>query len=323
MRAFSRACVFLLLAVAGTMVEAADPFPNRPIHIIVGFPPGGGTDSIARMVGESMSRTFGQPVVVENRPGAGSTVAPAAVAAAAPDGYTLLLAPNSVFGTDKVLFKSYVKYDETSFTPISRLVSTFFVLAANKDAGFNNIGDLLAKGRRQAPTPMFFATPGGAYLEIINANFTKAGINLTPVPYKGGSPAVMAVMAGEVPFTFLGPGAVLPLVKEGKIKPLAITAGKRSPLTPELPTLAEAGMEGFDVNIWYALVGPAGMPADVVRRLFDATTTALNEPAVRQKLAALGYDTFPSKSPEEFRDFALRDGVALRNQVRALDLKTQ
>lgn len=323
MRAFSRICVALLLALAGSMVEAADPFPNRPIHIIVGFPPGGGTDSIARMVGESMSRTFSQSVVVENRPGAGSTVAPAAVAAAAPDGYTLLLAPNSVFGTDKVLFKSYVKYDETSFTPISRVASTFFVLAANKDAGFNNIGDLLAKGRRQAPTPMFFATPGGAYLEIINANFTKAGINLTPVPYKGGSPAVMAVMAGEVPFTFLGPGAVLPLAKEGKIKPLAITAGKRSPLTPELPTLAEAGMEGIDVNIWYGLVGPAGMPADVVRRLFDATTMALNEPAVRQKLAALGYDTFPSKSPEEFRDFALRDGVALRNQVQALDLKVQ
>lgn len=303
---------------AGHNAQAAEPYPARPIRLIVGFPPGGGADSIARLLADHMARILRQPVVVDNRPGADTTIAPAVVAAAPADGYTLLLAPDAVYGADRALYPNTVKYDAASFTPVNRVASTFFVLAANKDAGIRRYADLAAKAK-QAGQPLFLASPGGSYLQIIAADLKRmSGLKLEEVPYKGGAPATLAVMSGEASLTLMGPGALLPLVREGKIVAVASTSDRRSPLVPNLPTLAEEGLEGFSLSFWYGLAGPAGLPEEVVRRLFDATVLALADPAVRQRLAVLGYEPAPAPSPEEFRASAARDGAALRLRVLSL-----
>ncbi|RYY94764.1 MAG: hypothetical protein EOO24_24145 [Comamonadaceae bacterium] len=232
----------LVLAAAGlfaaVFVHAADPYPSRPIRILVGFPPGGGADSIARLMADHMGKTLKQPVLVENRPGANTTLAPAAVAAAAPDGYTLLLGADAVFGADKAMFAATVKYDESSFTPVNRIASTYFVLAANKDAGIKRFSDVAAKAK-EAGKPLFLASPGGAYLQIVASDLNRmSGLNLEEVPYKGGAPAAMAVMSGEATLTLMAPGALLPLVREGRIAAVATTNARRSALTPGIPTLA-------------------------------------------------------------------------------------
>lgn len=305
----------LLLAVAG---HASAQYPSKPIRIVIGFPPGGGADSIARLLADHMSRTLKQPVLVENRPGAETTIAPAVVAAAPADGYTLLLAADAVYGADRALYPATVKYDAANFTPINRVASTFFVLAANKDAGIRRFADLMAKSK-QAEKPLFLASPGGSYLQIIAADLKRlSGLRLEEVPYKGGAPATLAVMAGDASLTLMGPGALLPLVRDGKIVAVASTYERRSALIPDLPTLAEEGMSGFSMSFWYGLSGPAGLPQDVVRKLFDATTQALADPAVRQRLEALGYEPTPLASPEEFRATAQRDGALLRSRVMAL-----
>lgn len=298
--------------------QAAAQYPNRPIRLIVGFPPGGGADSIARLLGDHLSRTLKQPVVVENRPGAETTIAPSVVASAAADGYTLLLATEAVFGADRALYPAIVKYDASNFTPITRVASTFFVLASNKDAGIRRFADLAAKSR-QSERPLFLASPGGSYLQIIASDLKRlSGLRLEEVPYKGGAPATLAVMAGDATLTLMGPGALMPLLRDGKIVAVASTNDRRSPLMPDLPTLAEEGLTGFSLGFWYGLTGPAGMPQDVVRKLFDATSQALADPAVRQRLESLGFEPTPSANPEDFRATAQRDGAALRTRVMGL-----
>jgi tripartite-type tricarboxylate transporter receptor subunit TctC len=268
-----------------------------------------------------MSRTLKQPITVENRPGANTTIAPATVAAAPADGYTLLLAADSIFGADKVMFAPTVKYDEASFTPINRIASTYFVLAANKDVGIRRFSDISLRSK-EAAKPLFIASPGGSYLQIIASDLKRmSGLDLEEVPYKGGAPAAMAVMSGEAPLTLMGPGAILPLARDGKIVAVAITNDKRSTLTPGIPTLAEEGLAGFKMSFWYALSGPAGLPDDVVRKLFEATSAALTDPTVKDKLSALGYEPMPAPSPEEFRTSARQDGAVLRARVQALPVK--
>ncbi|VTU46733.1 Argininosuccinate lyase (plasmid) [Variovorax sp. SRS16] len=321
MKLTMKAALSLLLAAAASLALAQSAYPTRPIKIVVGFAPGGGGDGVARLMAEHMSRTLKQPVLVENRPGAGTTIAPAYVAAAAPDGYTLVLAPDSVFGGDKALYRPNVKYDETNFTPISRWASTFFVMAVNKDFGVTGMAELIAKVK-QNNNELFVASTQGIYPALIMTDFNKmTGVNLKQVPYKGGAPAVMAVLGGEVPVTFAVPSSVMPMVQEGKLRAIGITADKRSGLAPDIPTLAEQGLPGFNVSYWFGLAGPAGMSADIVQKLFDASSAALADPAVRANLAKLGYEPAPSKSVAEFRQTVEHDGSVLRKVVESTGLK--
>ena len=312
----------LVFAALSTFAAGADPsWPSRPIRIVIAFPPGGGGDGVVRILAEPLARILKQPVVIENRPGAFTTLATSMVVAAAPDGYTLLMASHQVFGAEKLLF-DHVKYDGTSFTPISSLASTFFMLAVNKDLGVKRVSELVAKARQSGAAPMFVAVTGGIYSEMNLAYLNKlGGTNFVPVPYKGGAPAVMAVVAGQAQIAFAVPTSVMPLAKAGRLTALGITAARRSSLTPGVPTLAEEGLEGFNVGYWFGLLGPARMPEDVVQKLFDATSQALAEPAVQTKFATLGYETTPSKSVAEFRAVALRDGSALAKVVQSMGLK--
>jgi tripartite-type tricarboxylate transporter receptor subunit TctC len=320
MNALRRTCLVLALGLAAGASVAQDAWPSRPIRLVVGFPPGGGGDSVARLFADHMSRTLRQQVVVENRPGAGTTLAPAAVASAPPDGYTLLLAPDSAFGADKLMYAPNVRYDETSFTPISKWASTFFVMAANPQFGARNLADITARAKA-GKDGLFVASTQGLYPSLILETFNRNGIKLTQVPYKGGAPATMAVVAGEVPLTFSVPSSIMPMVKDGKLNAVAITAARRSALTPDVPTLAELGLKSMDVSYWFGLAGPAGLPNDVVQKLFDASAAALADPAVLQRLQNLGYDPAPSRSAAEFRTQALQDGAALRKVVEQLGIK--
>jgi tripartite-type tricarboxylate transporter receptor subunit TctC len=314
----------LLAAAAALSVTGparADTYPNRPIRIVVGFPAGGGADAIARLLADHMSRSLKQAVIVENRPGAFTTLAPSFVASAPADGYTLLLGPDSVLGTDKLLFPSTVKYDVTNFTPINRIASTYFVLAANKDAGINSFADVLAKA---PPQGLLLASPGGPYLQVILSEVRRQSkANLVEVPYRGGSPGALAVMSGEVQLTLMGPGALLPLVRENKIVAVATTHERASDLTPGVPPLATEGMPGFHMNFWYGLMAPAGLPDDVARRLFEASSAAVADPAVRQRLAALGYETLSAPSLEEARAVSLLESQKLKARVQAAGIKPQ
>ncbi|MDB5859400.1 MAG: bugT [Ramlibacter sp.] len=317
-----RALLAFAACAAAASVLAAEPgYPSKPIRLLVGYAPGGGGDSVARIVAEHMGRTLHQTIVIENRPGAGTTLAPAAAAAAAPDGYTLALVSEARFGADKLLWRPNVKYDEASFTPVARWATTFFVLAVNKDYGVKRVADLLAKAK-QSNNEVFMAATQGIFTSlIINSFKTASGVTLSLVPYKGGAPAVQAVLAGEVPVTFAVPTSVLPLARDGKLVALAVTGDKRSALAPELPTLQEEGLAGFNVGYWFGIAGPAGMADDVVQKLFDASNLALADPGVRSRLALLGYEPAPARSPAEFRGQALQDGAALRKTVEALGLK--
>ncbi|VWX63337.1 Tripartite tricarboxylate transporter substrate binding protein [Burkholderiales bacterium 8X] len=325
MNKLTRRAFGTLLAVAAThaahFAMAQEAYPTRPIKLVVGFAPGGGGDSVARVMADHLSRTLKQQVIIENKPGAGTTLAPAAVAAAAPDGYTLLLAPDSVFGPDKAMWAPNLKYDETSFTPIGRWASTFFVLAANKDYGVRSVAELLAKAKA-GNGELFVGSTQGLYPALILENFNRStGIKLNQVPYKGGAPAVMAVVGGEVPVTFAVPSSVMPMVKDGKLHALAITSPKRSALAEGVPTLAESGLKDFDVGYWFGLAGPAGLPNEIAQKLFDASAEALADPAVRTKLQSLGYEPAPSRSMADFRKQAVQDGAALRKVVETLGIK--
>ena len=321
MQALWKKALGLVLAATCAWASAQDSYPNRPIRLVVGFAPGGGGDTVARIMGEHMSRTLGQPVLIENRPGAGTTLAPLFVASAPPDGYTLLLAPDSAFGPDKVMWAPNARYDETSFTPISKWVSTFFVMAAHPGFGVKNLAELRAKVRA-GNNELFVASTQGLYPALIMDSLNRlSGLKLNQVPYKGGAPAVLAVVAGEVPVTFAVPSSVAPMVKEGKLVALGITAGQRSSLMEGIPTLAEQGLKDFDVGYWFGLAGPAGLPASVAQKLFDASTKALADPEVQRKMRGAGYDVTPSRSLAEFRTESTQQGAALRKLVEQLGIK--
>lgn len=315
--------VGLLLGVATAFgsAHAQEDYPSRPIRLLVGFAPGGGGDSVARVMADHMSQTLGQAFIVENRPGAGATLAPDAVANAAPDGYTLLLAADSTFGPDKALWAPMVRYDEKDFTPVGKWAKTFFILAANPQFGVSNLQELLTKVKASEKN-VFVGSTQGLYPALILENFNRlAGVELEQVPYKGGGPAVVAAVAGDVPLTFAVPSSVLPMTQSGKLVAIGLTTKDRSPLAGDIPTLAEQGLEGLDVSYWFSLAGPAGMPDEVVEKLFAATNKALADPEVRTRLEALGYEPAPSNSIEEFRQEALETGASLREVVERLGIR--
>lgn len=321
MQALWKKALGLALAATCAMAWAQDAYPNRPIRLVVGFPPGGGGDGVARIMGEHLSRTLKQQVIVDNRPGAGSTLAPAFVALAPADGYTLLLAPDEVFGPDKAMWAPNVKFDETSFSPIAKWASTFFVMAANPKFGVKSLAELRAKAKA-SDEEVFVASTLGLYPALILDSFNRtAGFKLKQVPYKGGAPAVMATVAGEAPLTFAVPSSVMPMVKDGKLVALATTNANRSRLAEGVPTLAEEGLKNFDVGYWFGLAGPAGLPQDVQQKLFDASAKALADPDVQAKLQSLGYEVTPSKSIGEFRTEAVERGTRLRKLVEELGIK--
>ena len=245
--------------------------------------------------------------MIENRAGAGSSIAAEAVAKAAPDGYTLLIASPSSISVNPAL-NAKLGYSARDLLPVSKLTSSPLVIAANPASGIASVGDLIAKARA-APGSLNYATSGnGSAPHLGAALFSQvAGVQMVHIPFKGGAPAIQSVIAGDTQLTFGTPPSVLPMVQAGRLKGLAVSTRERSPLVPDLPGMAEAGLPDYAIEFWYGFFVPAGTPPAVVKRLFDATTVALQQPSVKAALAREGTDVALSASSDQFADFLVED----------------
>lgn len=283
------ALLAVLCAVAG-VVQAADSYPQRPIRMIVAYPPGGGTDQVGRVMAEQLSQTLGQQVVVDNRGGATGNIGTELAARAVPDGHTLLMgnvAPNAV---NVSLFKKLAFDPVKDFSPVSLVAITPNILVAHPSVPVKSIGDLISLAKAK-PGALNFPSAGVGSSSHLAGELLKslAGIDMVHIPFKGGGPAMVATISGEVQIMFATMPAAMPHVKSGKVRPVAVTTAKRSQAMPDLPTVAEAGVKGYDAATWYGLLAPAGTPKPIVDRLHADVVKILAGPA-RQRLEAQGFE---------------------------------
>jgi len=293
-----RLLVSLLAVLTPFAAHAAWPDASRPIRLVVGFPAGGGADALARAIAPALSDQLKANVIIDNRPGAGGLIATDMVAKSAPDGYTLYVATPGSFTIWPNLRK--LNYDpQKDFAPISVLVTMPNVLVTGADTPYKDIQGLLA-AVRSANGKFSYASGGNGTIGQIAAEQFKmlTGLQMQHVPYKGTTPALTDVMGGIVPITFSDPSAK-PLIASGKLRALAVTTATRSPQFPGVPTVAEAGVPGYDVTNWYGLVAPAGTPPDVVAQLNKALVKVMADPEIRNRLAISGMDA-TSDTPQQF-----------------------
>jgi tripartite-type tricarboxylate transporter receptor subunit TctC len=301
-RILTAAALAVITAAASAPSSARADYPDRPIRIIVPYTPGGTVDVLARMIGPKLTEAWGQPVVIENRPGAGGNIGADFVAKSPADGYTLFLSTNAPLTINVALYKS-VKYDPLKdFAPIIVAGENALLLVANPSVPANSLKELIALAKAK-PGELSAGTSGlGTTAHLSLEQFNKlAGVKLTHIPYRGGAPSVQAAVAGEVPFTFTDIVPAVPLVREGRLRALATTGARRAGVAPDVPTMAEQGLAGFNIVAWVGLVAPAGTPKDIVTKLNREVLKALNEPDLRGKLVAMGIDPI-GNSPEEFSE---------------------
>ena len=312
-----------LASLAGQAHAQTGAYPNRPVKLIVGFAPAGAADYVARTVGDSLGRALGQTIVIENRAGAGSSIAAEAVAKAPADGYTVLIASPSSISVNPAL-NPKLNYAAKDLLPVSKLTSSPLVIAASPASGINSIADLIAKAKK-APGGLNYATSGnGSAPHLGAALFARvAGVQMQHIPFKGGAPAIQSVIAGDTQLTFGTPPSVLPMVQAGRLKGLAVSTKDRSPLVPDLPGMAEAGLPDYAIEFWYGFFVPAGTPPAIVKKLFDATTQALQQPAVKAALAREGTEVSLSLSPESFAAFLAEDARFWVKLVKDADVKAE
>jgi len=278
----------------------AQPYPNRPIRMIVGFAPGGGVDIAARVVAQKLAEGLGQSVVVENRPGAGGTIGDTAAAKSPPDGYTLLMTANGPHAIAPSLYGN-LQYDIfRDFAAITLVNANQYVLVVNPSVPAKSVAELLAWLKAQGEPQTYSSAGNGTPAHLAAELFASmAGVKLQHVPYRGAAPALTGLMSGDVKLLFSDLSVVAPHLKEGKIRALAITSLKRSPLMPDLPTLDESGLKGYEAQVWQGLLAPAGTPPDIIARLNAETVRILNMPEVREKFAVFGSTVAPG-TPAEF-----------------------
>jgi tripartite-type tricarboxylate transporter receptor subunit TctC len=304
-----RALAFVAaLAAAGAAADAqAQGYPAKPVRLVVGFAPGGAADVVARALAEGLGRALGQPIVIENRAGAGSSIAAENVAKSPPDGYSVLIASPSSISVNPAL-NPRLNYRSSDLQPITKVSASPLLLVVNPGTGIATVADLVAAARK-APGTLNYATSGiGSAPHFGAASFSQiTGIRMVHVPFKGGAPAVVSVVAGDTQLAFATPPSVIPMVKAGRLRALAVTTLDRSPLMPEVPGMAEAGVPEFSIAFWYGLFVPAGTPPEIVRKLFEAATSAAQRPEYRATLAREGTEVALSRSPEDFAAFLAED----------------
>jgi tripartite-type tricarboxylate transporter receptor subunit TctC len=308
------------LVCAAPLARAAD-YPSKPITLMIGFAPGGPSDVMARILTKKMEEILKQPLVIENRAGAGGSIAGAAVARAAPDGYTLLLATGSLLAINVSLYKN-IGYDpEKDFEPISMIGTQTNVLYLHPSVPATLLGELIAYAKAN-PGKLSFGSGGNGTPAHLAGELLKleAKIDITHVPFRGTGPALQAVIGGHVPMAFNPPSPLLPHIQSGTIRPLAITTLKRTAVLLDVPTIAESGFPGFEAMTWHALVAPAGTPKDVIATLHRATAATVNDPLVRKALTDLGVDVVGG-TPEELRAYVKSEIPKWAEVVRASGAK--
>jgi tripartite-type tricarboxylate transporter receptor subunit TctC len=289
--------VFLLCTVEATRVV---DYPSRPVTLVVAFTPGGSSDVLARILGRKLEQILGQPFVIDNRPGAGGNVAAEAVARAAPDGYTLLNGNNAILATNAALYKKINFDPEADFAPIGLIGSQANILVVNPALPVTSMAELIALAKAD-PGRLNFASSGHGLAAHLAGELFKAEakIDLIHVPYKGAAPALQDVIAGHVQMMFATASSVVSYVKEGKVRPLAVTTLKRTSVLPDVPTIDELGIKNFDATTWHGLVAPARTPSEVIEKLHRALAATLDDAAVKKSLGDLGVDIIGG-TPDDF-----------------------
>jgi tripartite-type tricarboxylate transporter receptor subunit TctC len=303
--------LLVLLGLLPNVVYAQ--YPNKPVRLVVGFAPGGAADQVARAYQEPLARELGQPVIVENRAGAGSSIAAEHAAKSPADGYTLLIASPSSILVNPIITPRPGFEPRRDLVPVSKVSSSPLVAAAHASVGAGSLRELIAHAKKNPGKLNYGSSGNGSAPHLAGVLFMRlAGVELVHVPYKGGAPSVQALLAGDIQLSFATPPSVLPHVRsaknpDGRLLALAVTSRERSPLVPGVPGMVEAGLPDYEISFWYGFFFPAGTPREIVRRVFDATLAAARQPAVAKALENGGTEVAASKSPEEFSAFVAED----------------
>jgi tripartite-type tricarboxylate transporter receptor subunit TctC len=293
-----RATLACLLLAAASALAA---WPERPIKLLIGYAPGGSTDVVARMLSSKLGERLGQPIIIENKPGGAGDFAAEMMLQSPPDGYTLLMTTVAVHALNPGLYKSR-KFDPINdFTPMAMVASYPMIMIASPNTTFRTLAELK---ELSVKAPTFYASSGvGSPGHLSGELLVRAlDANITHVPYKGGSPSTLAVMTGEAQVNFATLPAVVPQIRGGKVRPIGLASKERNPAVPDVPTMAELGLADFDVGTWTGIVGPKGLPADIVKKVNEAVAAVVNDPVIRQRLLDEGAE-IRLMSPSDFGAF--------------------
>lgn len=323
---FARAGFSLVLALAAGLAAlsaapAQDAYPSRPIRVIVAFPPGGSSDVVARTVQPRLAELLGQPIVIENKPGAGGNIGVDVVVKSPPDGYTIGLAAAGALTVNPSLMPNMPFDPLKDVTPITGLAATPFILAAATGFAPRDVKELIALAKR-GPNAVSIGHGGNGTAMHLTAELFKnrAGVPLEMVPYRGSGPVTVDVMAGHIPLGITDMPSALSLIRDGKVRALAVSSLTRVEQMPDTPTLAESGLPGFEAVGWFGIVGPAGLPPAIVAKLNAAFVAVLREPEVRERIVAVGAVPMPM-TPEAFKAFMISETAKWSELIKAAGLK--
>ena len=315
----ARLMLTVCLALA-TPSALAQTFPTKPIKVLVGYSPGGAVDIVARTVGQKMSSVLGQPVIVENKPGAGTNIAVQALIDSTPDGYTLMLSANAL-AANPSLYQPAPFDPEKDVAPVAQVGRVPVVIATSAGSPYASLSALVAAAKA-APGKIKFATPGnGSTPHLAVELFARAaGVKLVHVPYRGGTQAIVDVIGGQLPLVAVNALEVLPHVKSGKLRVLAVMSPTRTAMMPDVPTIAESGYPGFEASVWYGFIAPAATPKPVIARLHDAIEKAIASPEVRERMASVGGEVTPGTT-EQFGALIHSERLRYQKLIREANLK--
>jgi len=314
------ASCFAIAGLVASQLAWAQAYPTKPIHMVVAFPPGGSTDLAARALGEKLASALGQAVVIDNKPGASGNIGAEAVARSAPDGYTLFMAATS-FATAPAFFQKLSWDPVKDFAPVSMVATVPIIVVVNASLPVHNARDLIAYSKAN-PGKLNLASPGAATLTRLSGEMFKqaAGVDWVTVHYKGGVPAVTDLLGGQAQVMFANISDAITYVRAGRLRALAVTTAKRSAVVPDLPTLSESGLPGFDASTWQAVFAPAGTPREVVQRLNAEIVKAMAVPEMKEKFLSFGTDA-ATGTPEELGRYLASEVAKITKIARDVGAK--
>ena len=309
------------LIACGTVLAQA--YPDKPVRIVVGYPPGGGTDLVARLVQQPLSTRWNQPVVIDNRPGANAIIAAEAVAKAKPDGYTLLMAYATEVSLNPVTVKT-LSYDPLkAFAPIMQLASAPLVLAVNPGLPAKDVKELVALAKAKAGALSYSSSGSGSVHHFAGELFKlQTGVDILHVPYKGSGPATADAVSGQVQVTYASAASVLRFVQAGRLRALAVTSKSRSAQLPDVPSMVEAGLKEFELTSWYGLLAPAGTPQDIIVKVHADLAAILKAPEIQKSFATQGLD-MAGGTPQQFGDFIRAEGAKFARIAKAGNIQPE
>jgi len=317
-----RATVFIIALLAASTANAQQ-YPSRPVHLVVPFPAGSTPDIVGRALGQKLAAAWGQPVIVDNRPGAGANIGAAEVAKAAPDGYTLLIGSNGPIAINKTLYEKLPFDPDRDLRPISLLAAAPQILAVNAQVPASDLKQLIDYARAN-PDKLAYGSVGAGSASHLTMELLKsqAHISLVHVPYKGFPPVVTDLLSGQIQATFAIVPAVLPQIRAGRLKALAVTSEKRTALAPDIPTVSEQGLPRFDATAWQGLLCPTGTPQEILNHISSLTIKSMQSPDVRDLLGKQGFEVIGS-TPEEFAAFIRAESAKWGAVVKATGAKAE